>query len=269
MNTLAAFQQSFARRVWGDESGLAPQHTGPLADSTVQPAFSVYRNTVMKGCIDALQANHPAVSQLVGDAWFRSMAAIYVRERPPTEPRLLHYGTSVGAAPGEAFADFLARFEPAASLPYLPGVAQLDATWIACHTAADAAGADPAWLASLDAEVLGGVRLSPHPAVRWAWFDSLPIYTIWSVTREGQALSDSLVWQSEGALLTRPVDSVLWSPLSRAGCALLEACAAGATLTEAAAAAQRSDADCDLTALLAQLLQQGAFSQPIAQGTTP
>lgn len=269
MNTLAAFQHSFARRVWGDETGLEPQHPRSLADSTMQPAFSVYRNTVMKGCIDALQANHPSVSQLVGDAWFRSIAAIYVREHPPTEPRLLRYGTSDGATPGEAFADFLARFEPAASLPYLPGVAQLDATWIACHTAADAAGADPAWLASLDAEVLGGVRLSPHPAARWAWFDSLPIYTIWSGTREGHALSDSLVWRGEGALLTRPVDSVLWSPLTRAGCALLEACAAGATLTEAAAAAQRSDADCDLTALLAQLLQQGAFSQPIAQGTSP
>ena len=29
-------------------------------------AFAVYRNTVLKGCIDALQANYPTVGQLVG-----------------------------------------------------------------------------------------------------------------------------------------------------------------------------------------------------------
>ena len=32
-----------------------------------QPAFAVYRNTVMKACIDALQANYPAVTRLVSE----------------------------------------------------------------------------------------------------------------------------------------------------------------------------------------------------------
>jgi hypothetical protein len=32
-----------------------------------QPGFAVYRNTVLKGCIDALQANYPTVHALVGD----------------------------------------------------------------------------------------------------------------------------------------------------------------------------------------------------------
>jgi hypothetical protein len=33
------------------------------------PALAVYRNTVAKGCIDALQANYPAVHTLVGSDW--------------------------------------------------------------------------------------------------------------------------------------------------------------------------------------------------------
>lgn len=285
MNTHAAFQQSFARRIWSDPSNEESneerdeeprdeaQQTPSRVDATMQRAFAVYRNTAMKGCIDALQANHPAVAQLVGEAWFRSVAALYVRERPPAEPRLMHYGTSPDATPGGTFADFLARCAPAAALPYLPGVARLDALWTVCHTAADAAAADPAWLASMDPADLGGVRLRPHPAARWVWCENLPVYTIWSATRQGVALDDALVWQGEGTLLTRPADSVLWSPLSQAGCALLEACAAGATLAEAAAAAQRIDVHCDLAALLAQLLRQGALTQPLtqplAQGATP
>ena len=43
----------------------------------------------MKGCIDALQANYPAVTRLVGEEWFRAAAAVYVRQAPPTNPMLL------------------------------------------------------------------------------------------------------------------------------------------------------------------------------------
>ena len=39
-----------------------------------QPGFAVYRNTVAKGCIDALQANYPAVHALVGTDGLRAAA---------------------------------------------------------------------------------------------------------------------------------------------------------------------------------------------------
>src|SRR5687768_2867500 len=110
-SALTCFQDAFARAL------LAPEVAAdsPVAALTAQPAFAVYRNTVMKGCIDALQANYPAVARLVGEEWFRAAATIYVRETLPAEPMMLNYGAM--------FADFLTHFGPAADLPYLPGVA--------------------------------------------------------------------------------------------------------------------------------------------------
>jgi hypothetical protein len=266
MSTLAAFQHAFARAVF---SGGGSPVDAQAAQWMAQPAFAVYRNTVMKGCIDALQANHPAVLRLVGETWFRSAAAIHVRAAPPSEPCLLHYGTLPSTSSAASFADFLGGFEPAAQLPYLPDVARLDGAWTACHAAADAPAADPAVLAALDPHALGAAHLCPHPAARWMWFDKAPIYTIWSASRQGAVLDDELVWQGEGALLTRPLDAVQWCPVGQAACALLDACAAGAPLAEAAEAALRADPACDLAALLALLLQQGAFMQPSLKDTTP
>ena len=83
-----------------------------------QPGFAVYRNTVVKGCIDALQANYPAVHALVGSDWLRATAHAFVHEHPPTDGRLMGYGAG--------FAEFLEGFGPAANLPYLGAVARLD-----------------------------------------------------------------------------------------------------------------------------------------------
>lgn len=175
--TLAAFQDRFVRTL------LDPELAAP-------PAFAVYRNTVIKGCIDALQANYPAVARLVGDEWFRAAALRFVREHPPRAPMLVEYG--------EGFSAFLETFPPAAELPYLPAVARLDRFWTECHVAPD----EP-------------------PPVRWAWFE-LPAYSIWSRTRAGDTDLGDIEWRAEGALVTRPNDVVRWIALERDQYLLLE-----------------------------------------------
>jgi hypothetical protein len=224
-----------------------------VAALAAQPAFAVYRNTVVKGCIDALQANYPVVARLVGEDWFRAAAAIYVREALPADPTLLRYGSS--------FADFLARFEPAADLPYLPGVARLDRFWTEAHAAPDQGALDSAAVASLAPEALAATVLHPHPAARWAWFADAPIYTIWSRNRADSAPAADLDWQPEGALLVRPRDAVEWIGLDTAECEFLDACAAGGTLGEAAQAALHAQGDADLAQLLATLIRAGAFRE--------
>ena len=248
---LARFQDAFALALLTPEPAAAiPSEVAAL---TTQPAFAVYRNTVMKGCIDALQANYPAVARLVGEEWFRAAAAVHVRETLPADPTLLHYGS--------AFADFLARFQPAAELPYLPGVARLDRFWTEAHAAPSLSALDSAAVANLTPEVLAGAVLHPHPAARWAWFADGPIYTIWSRNRVDAPLNADFDWRPEGALLVRPRDVVKWIALDAAGCAFLDACAAGRTLGEAAQAALRAQGDADLAPLLATLLKAGAFGK--------
>lgn len=281
MMPLAHFQDQIARLLLADD----PVSTCPagLATLIAQRAFAVYRNTVVKGCVDALQANYPAIARLVGDEWFRAAAAIHVRASPPHQATLLLYG--------EDFADFLARFAPAAELPYLAGVARVERMWTEAHAAADAPPVQASSVASLSPERLARVRLAPHPSARWAWFDAQPIRTIWRRNRapSGDAVApsgggaeadlrahdamrnpgtaqgdDALNWQGEGILLVRPVDRVVDHPLELGGCALLEACARGANLAQAADAALRAQAETDLAALMAHLLAAGAFAAPVA-----
>ncbi|MGH8702907.1 MAG: HvfC/BufC family peptide modification chaperone [Burkholderiales bacterium] len=244
---LARFQDAFAQAL------LAPEaRPAEIAALAAQPAFAVYRNTVMKGCVDALQANYPVVARLVGEEWFRAAAAIYVREAPPADPTLLRYGAN--------FADFLARFEPAADLPYLPGIARLDRLWTEAHAAANEDAVDPAAVARLAPEALANTVLRPHPAARWAWFADAPIYTIWSRNRADGAPAADLDWRPEGALIVRPRDAVEWIALDAAGCAFLDACAAGGTLAVAARDALEVQGNANLARLMSNLLEAGAFS---------
>ncbi|WP_395685561.1 putative DNA-binding domain-containing protein [Caenimonas koreensis] len=249
---LAGFQSRFANALFDLDAKW---------ELAVQPAFAVYRNTVMSGCVDALQANFPSVVRLVGVEWFRAAAATFARAQPPDDGRLLMYGST--------FADFLAGFEPARDFPYLAGVARLDWLWIEAHTAADAVAVDAAWLATLSPDELGCVCLRPHPAARWRVFDDLPIYSIWATNRAGIDSTQEIVWRGEGALLTRPVDAVTWQALERSGAAFLDACAQGCLLAEAAGAALEVDASVDIAALLAHLLSSGALTAAHPNETRP
>ena len=253
---LSDFQRAFAAALFepgGQGARTVSDPTGsPIASLLRQPAFAIYRNSVRKACIDALEANYPAVAKLVGSDWFRASAAVYVADAPPRDARLMHYGAD--------FAGFLARFEPAMALEYLPGVARLDRFWTEAHIAADAEALDGAALATLTPEQLGTAVLTPHPAARWAWFDEAPIHAIWRRNREDDGDTADIAWRSDGALLTRPQDSVQWCELSRADVAFLDACAAGRPLAAAAAAALGAEPDADLSRLIAKLLRAGAFA---------
>lgn len=248
MTHTASLQHAFADALFG----RASRGHADVDAWVAQPGFAVYRNTVMKACIDALAANFPAVQRLVGEDWFRAAAALHVADAPPRDGRLLVYGAG--------FPDFLARFEPAASLPYLPGVARLDTLWREAHAAADAAVLAPDALAGLPPEALGALRLKLHPAARWARFDTHPVFAIWQRNRIDDAdASAPMPWHGDAGVLTRPVDAVQAHALGHGGCALLDACACGATLGDAAEGALAAAPDTDLAGVLAQLLRAGVF----------
>jgi hypothetical protein len=247
---LRAFQDAFVQAL---HSGAASDRTAAVL--LAQPGFSVYRNTVTKGCVDALLANYPAVARLVGDDWFRAAAAVFVRQSPPRCPMLVSYG--------DAFPKFLATFEPAAELPYLSDVALLDRFWTEAHVAVDQTPIAAADITQYHPDALARTVLRPHPSARWEWFANPPIYSLWRCNRD-HANADALgalVWRGEGALLVRPYATVKAIELSVGGCAFLDACAAGENLSDAGVAALGAEHDIDLSALVAQLFHAGAFGE--------
>lgn len=266
--TLGQFQDAFAHALWqptpapGDHPSAEPPPPAWLQAITCQPGFSVYRNTVLKGCVDALQDNYPTVCELVGTEWLRAAATVFATQHPPKDGLLMGYG--------DGFADFLADFPPAAQLPYLSAVAAWDRRWTECHLAADALLLDAAWLGAQAPEALENLVLTPHPAARWSQSHEHPAFTIWQRQRAQQSLEHDLPWHGDAGLLTRPEATVQWTALSPSGCALLDACALGLPFAQAAQAALEArqsfnpeDAQladpADLSHLIAQLLHAGAF----------
>lgn len=248
-SALDAFQHAFWAGLWAPVHADAP---ALQADWQGQPGWAIYRNTVIKGCVDTLLANYPAVATLVGEDWLRAAAAEYVTAHPPADRRMLFYG--------DGFEDFLASFLPAADLPYLGGVARLDRLWREAHAAAEAPRLQPGSLAALTANELQTLVLQPHPSARWAWFPDLPAGALWRAAREHWNDPNPPAWQGDGLLLTRHANgAVQWQPLDAGGAALLDACAQGQPLPEAADAALNTKPALDLTALLHALLAVGAF----------
>jgi hypothetical protein len=246
---LASYQDAFAQALFSEDlRSAAPE----LALLVAQPGFAVYRNTVLKGCIDALQANFPAVARLVGDEWFRAAAAVYARRELPTVPTLLTYGRT--------FPEFLAGFAPADELPYLADVARVDRLWSEAHVAADDDVLEPAALMRLTPEDMGRLRLRPHAAARWAWCDEHPILALWSRNRECAGTGAEIEWRGEGILLTRPHGAVNHQALSRAGAAFLSACAEGRSIEAAVAAALETQPAIELSELINRFLQAGVFA---------
>ncbi len=256
---LRRFQDEFARALLVEDcaaAGFAPE----IARLAAQPAFAVYRNTVMKGCIDALQANYPSIARLVGEEWFRAAAAIYARSNLPRHPTLADYGAD--------FAGFLAAFAPAADLPYLPGVARLDRFWTEAHTARDEAPLDAAAVARLAPDELARTVLRPHASARWAWFDAQPIVTIWRRNRYPDDRRQRRHRVARRGRADRAPGRAVEHVELDAGRALSSTRArpAGRSRMPRPAALAVS-AEADLARLMAQLLEAGAFGRLHVSGS--
>ena len=125
----------------------------------LEPArrLSIYRNTFVSNLTNALRLSYPAVHRLVGAEFFQGAAQVFVHERPPAGAYLDEYGGD--------FADFLARFPPAASLPYLPDVARVEWAVNRALHAPDVKPLDVAQLAHVDPAHHDRVSFVAHQAV--------------------------------------------------------------------------------------------------------
>lgn len=211
--------------------------------------LQVYRNTFFGTLTKALRLSYPAVNHLVGDAFFESAAHTFIRDHPPTSAYLDEYGAS--------FPGFLADFEPAAGIPYLPDVARLD--WAASRAlhAPDTDPLDPSRLATINLSDHARVVLTPDPTVGLL-HSNYPVDDIWQavLARDDTAMSaidiaSGPVW----LLVRRAVTGVDIRRLRESEWRFTASLYAGQPL----AAALDAESDIDAIALLAEHLAQGLF----------
>lgn len=220
----AEMQREFAGGL-SDPSAAVP---GFLTSADGAPArrYAVYRNNHVAGLVDALAESYPVVRRLVGDDFFRAMAAEYVRRRPPRSPVLLAYG--------EDFAGFIEGFAPAGALGYLPDMARLERLMTESLQAADAAPLTISALQDLPPEDLPSLRMIAHPSTRFLASD-WPVVSIW---RGHQPANDGVLMPGDGgaenAIILRPDMTVDLHDVEPGAFEFLAALAGGAALGDAA-----------------------------------
>lgn len=216
------------------------------------PGFRVYRNTWMKGLLDALEANYPVIAQLLGSQAFNFVASEYVRIHRPTLPVLALYG--------EKFPSHLAGHPLSDELPYLADVACLERLWTECFFAPDAPALRPQDYASLTPVALLGLRPRLHPAARIARFET-PAVTIWQAHRTDNQFEEiEPDWKAERVLVSRCGAAVTVTLLDETAHKILTGIGNGQTLGAAIAEAADSCPGTDLAAAVTTIIELGALT---------
>ncbi len=217
--------------------------------------FAVYRNNVHVGLVEALRKAFPVVERVVGKPFFAAMARAYVGQHKPANPVLLTYG--------ELFPEFIARFAPAARLPYLADLALLECNWLQSYHSADAPALAMSELADLDELSLARVSLERHPAARMM-NSRYAVGSIWCAQAAG-GTGRIDACKPEAILITRPDTKVEVTIIPRHDTRFASCVLAGSTLAEAASQAADAGAAFDFGIALTGLVGKGAFTS-IANG---
>ena len=223
--------------------------TGPRG-KRAEKRYNVYRNNVTVSLIEALASIFPAVQRITGPDFFRAMARFHIRETPPTSPLLFEYGRD--------FPAFIDRYDHAQEMPWLGDVASVERAWLDAYHAADAPVLCSEGLASIPPDRLRGLKFKPHPAARVISSDH-PAVTIFAVNRSPEPVG-RVEDVPEDGLVTRIEDEVVVRRLQRGGAVFLESLIDGGSLETAAAAALNVNPGFDLSAMIAGMIEAGAFS---------
>jgi hypothetical protein len=247
----------FARALLNPEASLP---SGIITRSGADPMrrFSVYRNNVVTSLIDAMGDAYPVVSLLVGEDFFRAMAHEFVCAHPPRSPVMVHYG--------EGFADFISRFSPAESIPYLADIARLEWQRVVSWHAID--------MSPLAAEDVETLLNRPEQLAQSTWTlhptaallqSKFSIVSVWaahqlpSAAAIESALAKTDPNMPESALVIRCGLDVLVLGLTYAEASFVESLLSGDSLQGAAERALIKAETFDLSLMLRLLLQSGAL----------
>lgn len=202
--------------------------------------MGIYRNNVRLNRIAALADAFVNVVQLVGADYFSALARAYVDCTPSNSANLHDDGAALPA--------FVRSFAPAADLPYLGDVADVD--WL-LHRAyfaadADADAIDTSALVELGAERFAAASIRLMPSVGLARSAVWPIADILRMHADGTPALLGAGGQS--VLVWREAFAVRWRALAPAEADAMAALMTGKPIQEAL-----SQTDVDANSLLAQL----------------
>lgn len=231
MPSLRELQSEFAAAVFGDDA--PPSLLMWCAGSHPESGLEAYRRSVLANLAAAVRTTYPVVGAIVGDAFLDAAARRYALARPSASGDLNAYGSDFG--------DFLAAFDPAASLPYLPDVARLEWRVHTVYGREDAPSQDLSILAETTPERWGDLHLELDPAHE-AMASRWPLVRIWDVNQPGYDGDFRVDFdEAQIALIHRTEAGTVVETLAHGEYRLLRALAEGASLAAAVGEAAGED----------------------------
>lgn len=245
---MTAPSQSTFRAALIDPTAPVPEGVLDSRGRAASKRFDIYRNNVIVSLKEAMQASFPAIAALIGPQNFATVSDLFVRQHPPSDPRMMLYG--------DKFPAFLTEFKPLSHLGYLADLARLEQARRVSYHAGDATPIDPALFGETPPERLASARIRLAPAVQIIsapW----PILDIWNFALTPGA-PQPLGHAQEVIVLRPDYDPVLHLAPS-GGATLLKLLGAGQALGTALAMVHDAVPDFDFPALLGTLLSGGAI----------
>lgn len=158
MPVLLELQHTFGASMLREDDAAVCRHLVEDGFSAAE-RLRIYRNTFRSVLVASLRMTYAAVDRLVGRDFFDEAAEQFGSAQPPRSGYLNEYGGG--------FADFLASFEPASALLYLPDIARFEWALSVAANAPDALMLDPATLGAIAPEHHASLIFEPHPSVQF------------------------------------------------------------------------------------------------------
>jgi hypothetical protein len=222
---------------------------GPSSHQRLQ----VYRNNLREGLTAALTAVFPVVAQLVGEAYFRQVARLYMTRHPLRTGHLHSFG--------QQMPDLLRTLPAASDCPYLADVAALEWAWHEVYHEADTQPLEAELLQEVPADQQMNLGLQLSAAARVV-SSPYPILRIWQA-HQGQADPLFRISLDEGGihlLVLRRNLEIEFVLLDESEASWLRELQAGATLAQATEVALDARLSFDLLGTMRRHLSLGTFS---------
>jgi hypothetical protein len=224
MSRLPQIQGDFQGYLLGGEPAAIEQHVVGTERVPIATRLEIYGDGYRTRLVEALEANFPILSQLLGEQDFATLGTVYVRSHDSPFFSIRYYGNALAA--------FLATDPAYAGAPVLAEIARWEWAMTEVFDAADADTVGTDALARVEPEDWAELRFAWHPSLR-------RLALMWNAPQIWKAVSEDAE-PPEVELSADPVEWLLWRQdlrtyfrsLSPAEVSALEAARAGQSFGE-------------------------------------
>lgn len=212
--------------------------------------LSIYRTHVVNTLSGVVEETFPMVNALVGEEFLHTMAMHFVMKNPPSEACLNHYGSD--------FSAFIATYEAAVKLPYLPDCARLDWAMNKAYYALKTMPLTTDDLSTIDPKRYEDVMFSISPNIQLVESD-YPLHQIYEFCAEQSGKDLSIDGMADYLMVARINHKSQIIKLSAAEHALLMQIQSGYSLGQGIEKSFAIDPQFDFNAFIQNMLALEAF----------